>query len=365
MVFPTLPLHIKLKLKRMKISLLTLLTILSVSCNSQEENVNTGKIETTDKLEKNLQVGEYVVETFQDSRGNLWFGTLEQGVAKYDGKKLIYLTIEDGLPSNRIVSIIEDASGNLWFGTDVGISNFDGKTFTNYSENDGLCSNMISNLFIDTKGNFWIGTWGGVCKFTGGKFENFTIPYPTVATKINQDTKDWTTAITEDAKGNIWFGRDGYGAAKFDGNSFVHYTTSDGLNSNYVQSIEEDKEGNIWIGTRVGEKDNVDPNKRQGQGGLNKYNGQTFIHFPEVSGFKQSDVFTIYKDNSNYLWFSTTTNGVYKLENKEFVNYAVPNSTMSFLKDKAGNIWLGCAGGLYKINPNGEIINITINGPWN
>ncbi len=349
----------------MKILFFTVLAMISVSCNSQEKKPETTTAETPTEQKTSAQIGEYVVETFQDSKGNLWFGTLEKGVAKFDGSKLVYLTIEDGLPSNRIVNIIEDDAGNLWFGTGTGLSKFDGKIFTNFSEKDGLCSDMISQLLIDSKGKFWIGTWGGVCTFDGTQFKKFPIPYPVIDTKTNQDTKDWTTEITEDQKGNIWFGRDGYGASKFDGNSFVHFTTKDGLNSNNVQSIVEDDEGSIWIGTRVAEKDNADPNKRFGQGGLNKYNGEKFTHFPEIKGFNESDVFTIYKDISNDLWFSTTSSGVYKRENNKFVNYAVPNSTMSFLKDKAGNIWLGCAGGLYRINPNGEILNITTNGPWN
>lgn len=212
------------------------------------------------------------METFQDSKGNLWFGTLEKGVAKYDGNKLTCLTTKDGLPSD--------------------------------------------------------------------------------------------TAITEDAKGNIWFGRDGYGASKFDGKTFAHLTIKEGLNSNNVQSIAADQEGNIWIGTRVAEKDNSDPDKRVGKGGLNQYDGEKVIHFPKIDGLSESDVFTIYQDSSNHLWISTISNGVYKYENNEFINYEVPNSTMSFLKDRQGRIWLGCAGGLFRINSRDEILNTKTNGRW-
>jgi ligand-binding sensor domain-containing protein len=348
----------------MRILLLTLLTTLSVSCNSQEKKTETPESKNPTEQKSAEQIGQYVVETFQDSKGNLWFGTLEKGVAKYNGNKLVYLTTKDGLPSNRIVNVIEDNSGDLWFGTGAGISNFDGKTFTNYSEKEGLCSNNVSYLFIDSKGNFWIGTWGGVCRFDGTGFENFPIPYPKVETKINPDTKDWITSITEDSKGNIWFGRDGFGASKYDWNSFVHFTTKEGLKSNNVQSIAEDNEGNIWIGTRIAEKDNADTNKRFGKGGLNKFDGNKFVHFPEFKGLIQSDVFSIYKDNSNELWISSTSNGVYNYTNNELVNYEVPTSTMSFLKDTKGNIWLGCAGGLYKIDKGGKTINVTTNGPW-
>lgn len=329
--------------------------------NSNKENDNV-----INKLSKkvNSQIGEYV-GVFQDSKENFWFQTLEKGVANYDGNKLTYLTTKDGLPSNRIVSIVEDKNGVLWFGTGAGISKYDEKTFTNYSENDGLCNNMISNLFIDSKGNFWIGTWGGVCIFDGVEFNKFSISYPKVETPINPDTKDWITAIMEDSKGNIWFGRDGYGATKFDGNSLIHYTTKDGLNSSNVQSIVEDEKGNIWIGTRVAEKDNPEPDKRFGKGGLNKFDGRKFTHFTDIKGLSKNDVYASYKDSSNNLWFSTISNGVYNYVNNEFINYNVPVPIMDILEDEKGIIWLGCAGGLYKIDKNRNIINVKTNGPWN
>ncbi len=349
-----------------KIYLLVFVISFITACRGQSHS-NKENDNAINKLPKKVdsQIGEYVVETFQDSKGNIWFGTLEKGVAKFDGDNLKYLTTNDGLPSNRITSVIEDNLGNLWFGTGVGVSKFDGKIFTNYSEKDGLCSNMVSNLFIDSKGNFWIGTWGGVCKFDGTRFEKFPIPYPKVETQINPDTKNWITSITEDSTGNVWFGRDGYGASKFDGDSFVHITTKEGLNSNNVQSILEDKEGNIWIGTRVAEKDNSDADKRFGKGGLNKYDGDKIIHFSKIDGLSENDVYSIYKDSSNDLWFSTISNGAYKYTNGEFINYKVPVPVMDVLKDKEENIWFGCAGGLYRIDKDGKTKNVTVNGPWN
>ncbi len=348
-----------------RICLLVFVISFITSCRGQSHsNRENDTVIDTQSDNVDSQIGAYVVEIFQDSKDNIWFGTLEKGVAKFDGNTLKYLTTKEGLPSNRITSVIEDSIGNLWFGTGEGVSKFDGKIFTNYSEKDGLCSNMVSNIFIDSKENFWIGTWGGVCKFDGTIFERFSIPYAKVETIINPDTKNWITAISEDSDGNIWFGRDGYGASKFDGNSFVHFTTKEGLNSNNVQSILEDNAGNVWIGTRVAEKDNPDVEKRSGNGGLNKYDGQKFAHFPGIKGLSDNDVYGIYKDHSNDLWMSTTGSGVYNYKNNAFVNYKVPVPTMAFLKDKKGNVWLGCAGGLYRIDKNGEIKNITANGPW-
>ena len=58
-------------------------------------------------LEYDPQIAAFVVEIFEDSKGNLWFGTMSKGVARYDGRSLVYFSIKDGLAGNtvRIASI--------------------------------------------------------------------------------------------------------------------------------------------------------------------------------------------------------------------------------------------------------------------
>ncbi|BDS11556.1 ligand-binding sensor domain-containing protein [Aureispira anguillae] len=336
---------------------------LSTSCKSKNRKINVAKPEHL--TENNVpQIGQYITEIFEDSKGNIWFGTLEKGVAKYDGLTLSYFTQNDGLPSNTISSIVEDKKGTLWFGTHAGLSKYDGKSFINFTEKDGLCHLRISNLLLDSNDNFWIGTWGGVCQYDGTKFTNFLIPYAPVDTYLNEDTKDWVTEIMEDSKGNIWLGRDGYGASKYDGQKFVHFTKADGLYSNNVQEIQEDKNGNIWFGTRVAEKDHPDENKRFGKGGITRCNEKGCTHFPEIEGLNNSDTYAIYKDNSGNLWISTLNNGMYRYDGKAFKNYPIPIPIMSIMEDKNGKLWFGGAGGLYAIDTKGTIANITVKGPW-
>ena len=69
----------------------------------------------------------YVI--FQDSRGNLWFGTDAGGVCKYDGRSFITYTNDEGLSDNIVYAIAEDREGNLWFGTYQGVSVFNGSNF--------------------------------------------------------------------------------------------------------------------------------------------------------------------------------------------------------------------------------------------
>lgn len=359
---------------------------------SKEKKVNKPLFEIPSILdlpsEEAAQIGEYIVALFEDSKGILWIGTMSKGVARYDAslpegvgqdRSLTYFTTEDGLPNNTVVSIEEDKEGNLWFGTHAGLSNYNGKTFTNFNKKNGLELDHVSNLLIDRTGSIWIGAWGGVTHFDGTTFTDFPLPNPNIEIPSYQETENWVTEIIEDSKGNIWFGRSGYGVCKYDGKSFIHFTKKDGLASNCVQDIQEDKEGNIWFTSRVAEKDHPDSNKRTGEGGLSKYtltssqkNNNTFTQFPELEGLSKNDIYNIYKDKRGDLWIGANNTGLYRYDGKEFTLFNKTDRVdlnnnfggiQSLLEDKNGILWIGCSGGLYRLSGT-NIINVTQDGPW-
>ena len=71
----------------------------------------------------------------EDKTGNLWFGTIDAGAWRYDGKSLTNFTVKDGLGSNAIWTIYKDKAGNLWFGTDGGgVCKYDGKSFIDFKK---------------------------------------------------------------------------------------------------------------------------------------------------------------------------------------------------------------------------------------
>lgn len=79
----------------------------------------------------------------EDKNGNLWLGHISENVKNggegglwyYDGKSLKLFTINDGLPHNHVMCIVSDKEGNIWFGTrNTGLCRYDGKTITNYSD---------------------------------------------------------------------------------------------------------------------------------------------------------------------------------------------------------------------------------------
>jgi len=346
-------------------NLLMLFIILFTSCSAQDDKESMDKYVDDKEQTKAEQIGQYVTIAFEDDKGHLWFGTLQKGIARYDGERLKYFTKQDGLPSNRVTSVLQDLEGVYWFHTDEGLLKYDGNTFTSFrAPSDNNSSNVISQFFIDSKGKRWVGTWNGVYTFDGTNFTPFPLPYPTVNTPINKDTKNWITEINEDNEGNIWFARDGYGACKYDGQSFTFILKKDGLHSNNVTNIVFDEAGSIWFGTRVVERDNPDPKKRKGKGGVNFFDGNTMKSFPDIAGLSDNDVYGIYRDKHNNIWISTIKDGLYKYDGKTFASYDIPISIMGMVHDKKGVLWLAGSGGLYKIKPDGEIVNVTTLGPW-
>ena len=365
---------------------LLFIMIILTSCKSrgQERELSQGS-----QPGLSLPIADYIVDIFEDSNGNLWFGTMAKGVARYDGKSLTYITTDDGLSGNAVVSISEDKDGNLWFGTHSGLTKYaatasgdagQNMKFENFTESDGLCHDRVSNVVIDKAGNIWVGTWGGVCRFDQeippvGKrgFSEFPLPTPDVSIYEYNETRDWVTEILEDSEGNIWIGRSGYGACKYttDTGEFTVFTKKDGLPSNCVQAIVEDRHGDIWFGCRVAERDNPDASNRTGDGGLSRYDGSTFHHYPGIEGLSRNDIYAIYEDTAGHIWIGATGVGLYRYDGESFNIYNKTNrmdrtqrfGIQSMLNDTNGTMWFGFSGGLFRLDGS-SIIHVGQSGPW-
>ncbi|MFT5915721.1 MAG: ligand-binding sensor domain-containing protein [Flammeovirgaceae bacterium] len=127
-------------------------------------NMNGNKAISADNFTtKEGLVSNVIWKIFRDKNADLWFGSNDKGLSKYDGTSFTTLSVAEGLPHNRPAAITEDASGNLWFASiGGGIFRYDGADFKVYTTKDGLDSNNPYLIQGDDLGNIWIGTNKGL-----------------------------------------------------------------------------------------------------------------------------------------------------------------------------------------------------------
>ncbi|HSF54427.1 MAG TPA: two-component regulator propeller domain-containing protein [Algoriphagus sp.] len=200
--------------------------------------------------------------------------------------------------------------------------------FKTYSTDDGLALDAVNCAILDSRGHLWFGTnGGGVSRYDGNTFTNFTSAQGLSGNILR--------SMLEDSKGNIWFGTIS-GVSKYDGYTFTNFSREDGLADDGVFSILEDKNGHLWFGT--------------GGGGVSKFDGEKFTTLTTEDGLADNFVISILEDGEGNLYFGTYGGGFSKYDGKSFQNFSehdgLPgNRVRSFTLSNSGKIWIGTIGG--------------------
>lgn len=83
-------------------------------------------------------------DILEDSVGDIWFGTVANGLLRYDSSEGVVIPVE-GAPCNDIEGLIEDNQGNIWVSTQHGLGRWDRSSgkFANYYKVDGIGGNQF------------------------------------------------------------------------------------------------------------------------------------------------------------------------------------------------------------------------------
>jgi len=358
----------------------TLIVLASSSCTTASKSSGTYGYDPSQAHIDELffiegQLCQHLRKIFQDSNGDLWFGTNVYGLMHYDGDTLRYYNEEDGLGGGRITGILEDKERRLWVATHNGLSmhklsmrDHDAVVrFKTYNAENYFLSNDNWSLFIDSKEEIWLGTIDGVVKFDGERFTKFPVLKGAVPDTTSILSYDRIVSIMEDKNGHMWFAIDGFGITIYnpemeEEGAFRFLTEENGLQDNNIANLMRDSRGDLWIGSMFG--------------GMSKYDGMNFTHYAKEGIVSGPETYALYEDSKGQIWFASENFGVYMYDGQSFLNLYTEeglqtNGILSIYEDKEGRIWFGGWGGLFRYDPSGIlsddirlIVPVTRDGPW-
>lgn len=298
------------------------------------------------QFDKNEALNSSTVYTILiDKKGNIWFGTFQNGVIFYDKSKNSFqqFSLEQGMLSEFIFSFYERKDGSVLVGTRTGLNtiNSDFKV----SEVSAIPSNTNNSYsciapLSDTEyffGSFSFGIFS--FDFKGNK--------PTGSyNSRNGLTNNPIISMIKDREGNIWIGTDGAGVFKFVNHKFMYYTKANGLLDNYVNAVGEDIDGNLWLALS--------------SNGLARINKQDVVSFKaKTAGGKNqlpdNNINTILADKDGKVYFGTNEGLCYFLNDKFtiFQDEKIRSKYVYCLhKDSKGDLWIGTNEGVFVLSDN-------------
>ncbi|MCF7827026.1 MAG: PAS domain S-box protein [Candidatus Marinimicrobia bacterium] len=314
-----------------------------------------------------------ILRIVKDSQANLWIATWSEGLSYYNptsGEFKEYRHDPDNpesLSDDGIQDILVDQNDNLWVvsaSTTLDLLRKGSDSFEHISPDPSnpkaLGSEYLLCLAENSEGYIWMGSWeAGLLRLNP-----ITMEFETFRTPTTKDISLGSLSfyvIFEDSQGILWIGAENEGLIRFDpkSQSLKQYKASPGdpytLPNNDVMCFLEDSEGFIWLGTYGG--------------GLTRFNPakNTFVNFSTDDGLPSSAVYAIFQDQHGALWISTN-NGLaqYHPKKKILRTYDTSDGVLSREFNPAGcqldNGWIyfgGVKGITYfhpdQIKENGHI----------
>lgn len=234
-------------------------------------------------------------------------------------------SVSSQVPNSMVRNVKQAKNGDILIASYNAVFRYDGKSFINLTRS--IKSPSFWDVLEDRKGNLWLATKNsGVYCYNGKSFVHFTTKQGLSNNRV--------VHIYEDKAGTIWFVT-GHGLSRYDGKSFRNFTTKDGLPDNDLTTIIEDKTGKLWIGTR---------------GDACYYNGKTFTVFRNSDGKAFHNVWSIIEDKKGTIWFGANivedkrgdtlfvSAGLWRYNGSTYTKVS-DRGAISIIQDKAGNIW--------------------------
>ncbi len=220
-----------------------------------------------------------------DREGQLWIGTVSQGLYRRSGELLDAIDTRSGLPNNRVLALFEDREGNLWVGTNGGLVRLGAAPFSTLSRRHGLADDFVRSVLELPDGGLLVGTSRGLSRINGHGVH----PWPSPSLP---ELADLSVLSLASSRHGVWLGSYHKGALRVEEGRIVERVDRDsGLPSNEVRAILESDDA-LWIGTT--------------QGLVLRRNGALKL-FGRSDGLPGEYIVVLFEDSEGALWVGTGT----------------------------------------------------------
>lgn len=274
----------------------------------------------------------------QDAAGNLWVGTVNNGLLRVAKSGVDRFTSLRGLPNNRVAALLVDREGSIWAGTNAGLLRLSDAPFTNYNGDQGLSDDYVRALLQSRDGSIWAGTSRGLNHIRDGKVD-------ASYTAANGLPSDSVLSLLEDRDGSLLVGTYTSGLLRLrDGKMLEHYDNAHGLpGSNQVRALAQQADGTVWIGTT--------------RGLLRMRDGQ-FRLFGEKDGLPREFIISLHVARDDSLWVGTANGAAHlrgeQVETVDMRDMNGAQDVFGFLEDADGTLWFATDRGLLR-RRNGKL----------
>jgi len=310
------------------------------------------------------------VTSIEEGLGNtIYLGTWGLGLYEFDlnTKRIITNLKHDpvesnGLSSNTIFTLKQDNESNLWIGTENGgLNKYNRKTgnFTIHKHEDyflnSIAGNTIKCIMTDNHEDLWIGTYmGGISKLDFNKIK--LNHYQHLYNKQNSLSNNKITSFAEISENDIWIATDGGGINRFNPamGTFRHINYNkqgqSSILTDVIMVLEGVDNGNVWAGTY---KEGINILNRRGE--LLASHKMDLKDTLTLSG---NNISSVFQDSFGRIWTGVAYDipCLYRGDGK-FTRIDYPGNSnhavrdiRDFLEDKNGNIWMGSNGYLYRLD---------------
>lgn len=270
----------------------------------------------------------------EDSQGNIWLGSNDEGVHKIlpDGTAKVYTT-KNGLPNNSVRALCEDKVGNIWIGTAAGVVYLTpkGHLITPQFQAGTVSKGIIAVAFYcDTAGRVWLITSNenGLFLFSDGLFQ--TLPQIDEFFAHNFDGKYFASSIVQDLNGAFWLGMAESGLLYINNSEIKRLETNTILDNTSTWSMYVMSDGTMLFGT---------------EHGLISFHNGVFEDSNDED-LRGAKINRIIRDREGNIWLASDRNGVGKLTHGKFSVTKLGTTANAIVEDSVGRVWIGTDNGV-------------------